>query len=95
MLTQADCEGFTTTTIKGIIDHARDKTTAVHINDKNVKTYSNQRRPRKSTAGWKLQVLWKDKSELWVYLKDIKESHPIEVTEYTRAQCIADEPAFA
>ena len=81
--------------MEGIIDHDRDENTTVHIKDKYVKTYSNQRRLRKSTAGWKLQILWKDKSESWVHLKDIKESHPIEVAEYARARGIENEPAFA
>eukprot|EP00957_Ditylum_brightwellii_P160779 12240145-Ditylum_brightwellii.AAC.1 len=65
MLMQVDFEGFTTTIMEGIIDHDRDKNTAVHIKDKYVRTYSNQRRLRKSTSGWKLQILWKDKSESW------------------------------
>jgi len=95
MLTQVDYEGFTTTMIEGIINHDRDENTAVHIKDKYVKIYSNQRRLQKSTAGWKLQILWKDKSESWVHLKDIKESHPIEVAEYARACGIDNEPAFA
>eukprot|EP00957_Ditylum_brightwellii_P085739 6523067-Ditylum_brightwellii.AAC.1 len=63
------------------------------MKDKYVKTYSNQIRLRKTTSGWKLQIIWKDKSESWVYLKDIKESHPSKVAEYERAQGIADEPA--
>eukprot|EP00957_Ditylum_brightwellii_P089637 6826786-Ditylum_brightwellii.AAC.1 len=65
MLTQVDYEGFTTTMMEGIINHNRDENTAVHTKDKFVRTYSNQRRLRKSTAGWKLQILWKDKSESW------------------------------
>eukprot|EP00957_Ditylum_brightwellii_P091237 6946429-Ditylum_brightwellii.AAC.1 len=80
-----DFEEFTTTMIEGIMDHDRDETTAVHIKDKYVKTYSNQNYLRKTTAGWKLQIQWKDKSESKVHLKDIKESHPIKVVEYARA----------
>eukprot|EP00957_Ditylum_brightwellii_P092716 7059979-Ditylum_brightwellii.AAC.1 len=72
ILQQVDSEGFTTAMIEGIIDQNRDETTTVHTKDKYVKTYSNQRKLRKSTIGWKLQVLWKDKSELWMHLKDIK-----------------------
>ena len=63
MLMQVDYEGFTTTMMEGIINHDRDENTAIHIRDKYVRAYSNQRRLRKSTAGWKLQILWKDKSE--------------------------------
>eukprot|EP00957_Ditylum_brightwellii_P055508 4206333-Ditylum_brightwellii.AAC.1 len=80
--------------MEGIIDYAKDKATAIHINDKYINTSYGQRRLRKSTTGWKLQILWKDKSESWVHLKDIKELHPIEVAEYARAQGIANEPAF-
>eukprot|EP00957_Ditylum_brightwellii_P076463 5811147-Ditylum_brightwellii.AAC.1 len=83
MLTQVEFKGFTMTITEGIFDHARDEKTAVHTKDKYVTTYSNQRRLRMSTAGWKLKVLWKDKSELWVHLKDIQESHLIKVAEYT------------
>eukprot|EP00957_Ditylum_brightwellii_P052424 3976028-Ditylum_brightwellii.AAC.1 len=79
MLTQVDFEGFTITMMEGTIDHGRDENTAAHMKDKYVRKYSNQRRLRKSIAGWKLQILWKDKSESWVHLKDIEESHPIEV----------------
>eukprot|EP00957_Ditylum_brightwellii_P078963 6004885-Ditylum_brightwellii.AAC.1 len=65
MLMQVDYEGFTTTMMKGIINHDRDENIAVYIRDKYVRTYSNQRRLPKYTAGWKLQILWKDKSESW------------------------------
>ena len=33
----------------------------------------------------KLLVKWKDKSESWIKLADMKESHPVEVAEYARA----------
>eukprot|EP00957_Ditylum_brightwellii_P037678 2849486-Ditylum_brightwellii.AAC.1 len=85
MLTQVDFEGFTTTMIEGIMDCYRNEKVAIHMKDKYVKAYSNQRKLRKSTEGWKLKVLWKDKSELWVHLKDRKELHPIEIAEYARA----------
>eukprot|EP00957_Ditylum_brightwellii_P054478 4127747-Ditylum_brightwellii.AAC.1 len=77
MLMQVDFEGFITTMIKGIMGHDRDETTDVHIKDKCVETYSNQNRLRKTTSGWKLQVIWKDNSESWIHLKGINESHPI------------------
>eukprot|EP00957_Ditylum_brightwellii_P071274 5418466-Ditylum_brightwellii.AAC.1 len=65
MSMQVNYEGFTTTLMEGIINHERDEKPAVHIRNKYIKTHSNQRRLQKSTAGWKLQILWKDKSELW------------------------------
>ena len=50
---------------------------------------------RKTTCGWKFLVLWKDGSETWVPLRDMKESHPIEVAEYAKSRGIDKEPAFA
>jgi hypothetical protein len=50
---------------------------------------------RKTSVGCKLLVKWADASETWIPLKDMKESHPIEMAEFAKAQSIADEPAFA
>ena len=44
--------------------------------------------------GWKLLVRWRDGSETWIPLKDLKESHLIEVAEFAKDRCIDDEPAF-
>ena len=44
---------------------------------------------------WDLLIRWKDGSESWQKLKDMKESHPIDTAEYAKARGIADEPAFA
>ena len=44
--------------------------------------------------GWELLIKWKDKSESWIKLADMKESHPVEVAEYARALGIDKEPAF-
>eukprot|EP00957_Ditylum_brightwellii_P030816 2334709-Ditylum_brightwellii.AAC.1 len=65
ILRQVDYEAFTTTMMKGIIDYDRDENTVVHTKDKYLWTYSNQRRLKKSTAGWKLQILCRNKSESW------------------------------
>ena len=45
--------------------------------------------------GWKLLVKWSDGSETWVLLKDMKESHPLEVADFAKARGIADKPAFS
>ena len=44
--------------------------------------------------GWELLIKWKDKSESWIELADMKESDPVEVSEYARARGIDQEPAF-
>ena len=40
-------------------------------------------------------MAWRDGSETWVPLKDIKESNPVEVAEYAKSSGIDDEAAFA
>ena len=44
--------------------------------------------------GWELLVKWKDQSESWVRLCELKESHPIEMAEFAMARGIQDQPAF-
>jgi hypothetical protein len=95
MLTQVDCDGYSTTLMQGIIDFKKDEATAISKADKWVVTARGQRRLRISTAGWKLLIQWKDGSETWIPLKDMKESHPVETAEFARARGIDDEVAFA
>lgn len=40
-------------------------------------------------------MVWRDGSETWVSLKDIKESNPVEVAKYASASGIDDEAVFA
>jgi len=95
MLSQVDSEGNSTTLIQAIVDYKKDEATAVPKSDKWVITRRGQRRLRKSTAGWKLLVQWKDGSETWIPLKQMKESHPVETAEFAKARGIDDEVAFA
>ena len=95
MLTQVDEDGYSLTMMKGIFDWQKDGEVAVAKEDKYIVTRQGTRRARKTTAGWKLLVQWADDSETWIPLKDMKESHPVEVAEFARARGIADEAAFA
>ena len=95
MLTQVDSDGYSLTLMEAIIDYHKDESEAVSKEDKCVVTRSGQRRLRKTTKGWKLLVKWKDGSESWMKLADLKEAHPVEVAEFAKARGIADEPAFA
>jgi hypothetical protein len=49
---------------------------------------------RRNTNGWRICCQWKDGSTTWGSLKDLKESHPLEMAEYTITQSIGHEPAF-
>ena len=47
------------------------------------------------TAGWDLLICWKDQSESWAKLSDLKESHPVETVEFAKVRGIDNKPAFA
>ena len=95
MLTQVDSDGYSTTILKAIINYRKDEAVAVPKADKYVYTSSGQKRLRKTTVGWSLLIQWANKSEAWVPLTDLKESHPCEAAKFAKAQGIVDKPAFA
>ena len=95
MLTQVDLDGYSLSLMDSIIDHQRDPSQAIPMEDKHITTKSGQKRLRKTTKGWKLLIKWKDKSKAWINLADMKEAHPVETAEYARARGISNEPAFA
>ena len=95
MLTQVDSEGYSKTLMEAIVDHRKDEAKAVPVSDGFITTRSGQKHPTQTTTGWDLKVLWKDGSESWIKLKDLKESNPIELAEYAKARNIHQEPAFA
>ena len=94
MLRQVDLEGFSVALMEGIVDLRCDESVAVPIEEKYIITKTGQKRFRKTTAGWDLLVPWKDESESWVRLSDMKESHPVEMAEFAKAKGIQGEPAF-
>ena len=95
MLTRGDSEGFSTTLMEGIVDCCKDESVAVMKAEKYVYTKSGQWQLRKMTAGGDMLVRWKDQTESWIKLSDMKELHPVETVEFARLNGIDDEPAFA
>jgi hypothetical protein len=75
------------------MDHKKDDT-AIDIANGTVTTSSGNVKPKITTQGWQLLMLWKDKSTSWVKLKDLKVSNPVELAEYAVANRIVEEPAF-
>ena len=67
MYAQVDKEGFTYNLLDSILDFSVDS----KLIEKNqyITTKSGQRKPIKTTKGWKLKVLWKDGTEEWIPLK--------------------------
>ena len=46
-------------------------------------------------CGWKILVEWKDGSFYWAPLKDLRQSNPVELDEYSVVNEIIYEPAFS
>lgn len=93
LLSQVDEEGRQYQLFKEIVDHRRDSRKAVEKSDqyfqRNGKHYK-----KKTTTGCYLEVEWRDGSTSWLPLKTLKETNPIEVAEYAKANQIETEPAF-
>ena len=92
MMCRTDADGYVTMDLQAIINHRKDNT-ACDLKDKHV-CVNNQRKLRKSTQGWDLEVVWQDGSAYWIPLKDLKRSNPVEVTEYEKARNIDKEVEF-
>ena len=92
LFSQCDAEGREFNTIREITGHRTDG----HALSKADGQYmvGGHLRPKKTTAGWKINVEFTDGSTAWLPLKDVKESNPIELAEYAIQNRIDDEPAF-
>ena len=94
MFSQADSEGRQYMLLAEITDHKRLKD-AVSIEDGTIKSKNGNVHKKKTTKGWKFLCQWKDGSEDWVPLKDLKDSYPIQLAEYAVAVGITKEPGLA
>jgi hypothetical protein len=94
LLSQVDSEGQRQLMLDEIIDHRTNGNEVPLLHG--YSTSSNGKRRRKlTTRGWELCVLWKDGSTNWIALKDLKDSYPIELSEYAINNKIDKQPAFA
>ena len=93
MYAQVDDEGNQYLLLQEITDHKSDNS-AIPISDGMIRNRSGTLKPKVTTRGWYLLVLWRDGSTSWERLSDLKESNPIEVAEYAVANRLTEEPAF-
>jgi hypothetical protein len=49
-----------------------------------------RKRRRLTTKGWYFNVQWKDGSQQWIPLKDLKESNLVEIMEYVQLHGLSD-----
>ena len=95
LLAQVDAEGHRQLMIDEIIDHRSDANAIQKKDGYSINKKYNTKRKKLTTRGWELCVIWKDGSTNWVSLKDLKDSYPIELAQYSINNKIDDEPAFA
>jgi hypothetical protein len=91
-----NADGESEAIFSGIIGH-RSTDNAVSKSDRFI-TVGGKKFPRKTTAGWQFNVVFtveSIRSTQWIPLKELKESHPVQVAEYVTAKGIAKEPAFS
>ena len=94
LFAQVDPEGHRHVMFAEIIDH---RTNGQELKEEVgfVLTSMGTRRQRETTVGWEILIQWKDGSTTWVPLKDAKEAYPVQLTDYSVATRISNEPAFA
>jgi hypothetical protein len=76
-----------------IVDHRR-LPTAIKLADQKVIRANGRTYLMRLTIGWQICCQWKVGSASWENLSNLKESHPIETSEYTKIIGINHEPAF-
>ena len=94
LFAQVDAEGNRHGLFDEIVDHRTDGT-EVKQQDAFLTTRTGTRRRRETTKGWEILVQWKDQSTTWIALKDMKNSFPVQMAEYSVQARISQEPAFA
>jgi hypothetical protein len=94
LFAQVDQDGHRLLLMDEIIDH-RQGPDAMSKEDAFLTTSSGQKRRRPTTKGWDLRIKWKDGSETWTPMKDMKESYMVQTAEYAVQNRLHEEPAFA
>jgi len=94
MYSQCDHEGYQHQIPDCILDVRKDNTALCNYNAFIINKHG-RKIPKKTTKGWFFNVRWKDGSDSWVPLKDIKESIPVEVATFAMTQGIEKEPVFS
>ena len=93
VLAQVDEDGHRQMLLDEIIDHR--KLSSAIPKEKGHYIVGDTKRKKMTTQGWEICVQWKDGSTDWIKLKDLKDTYPVELAEYSINAGISDEPAFA
>lgn len=93
MYSQCDPDGNQYLLLDQLVDH-RSNDRAVALPDQVIHRKDGKAYRRKTTTGWQLCCQWMDGSTSWEAVRDLKESHPVQVAEYAKTHKIDHEPAF-
>ena len=94
MFAQVDDEGHRFVLLDSIIDH-RVNGKQLSKEDAFIVSKNGGKRRKETTKGWEILLQWKDGSTTWEQLKDVKESYPVQLSEYALQKKLIQEPAFA
>ena len=95
LYSRLDSQGQLQRVFRDIIDHKKDNR-AISISDGETTSRNGiDKKPKRTTVGWHIQVEFNDGSTQWLRLKDVMESNPVDLAEYAIANKIDKEPAFA
>jgi hypothetical protein len=92
LYSQCDPDGNEFVLLDSIVDWRKDNS-AVNPKDQ-ARIVDGKKVIKRSTKGWELCCEWRHGSTSWQSLKDLKESHPLQVAEFAYMAGIAGEPAY-
>ena len=81
LFAQVDSEGRYYQLLQEITNHSKDRS-AIPILDGMIFLHNGNMVLNKTTRGWDLLVEWKDGSTIWITLKYLKASNPVELAGY-------------
>jgi hypothetical protein len=90
---EVDSDGRRQFILQAILDYEKDSS-AVPVSEGTI-VHNSRTYPRKTTKGYKFCVQWSNGSTSMEKLKDLKQSHPLQLAEFAVARQIDHEPAFA
>lgn len=94
LYSQIDSEGNQYRLFKEIINHRKKKSAVEKSDQFRIDHRNGKQEKKKTTAGWDLEIEWKDGSTSWLPLKELKETNGIIVAKYAVDNLIDSEPAF-
>ena len=93
LFSQCDPDGNLYVLLDEIIEHLC-LASVIQLADQKVVRTNGRTYLKCSTIGWQICCQWKDGLLFWENLSDLKESHPIETTEYAKIIGVNHELAF-